>query len=380
MAIKGVFTFLEWVQRLTKGYVKHTGKQPDNLAKLKINMEAAQKVKDQGKVVKGDFNPKEEWWKAGKKDRKLTKDELDDLYEEFDEALPYPMETVRDKEKFLKAVKDEEAYMFQQYKMGKLDPKPGEPGRKKFLEKKLEDMELSGDKRLMTRDEIEELSSFDLGTEMDEAIKKYKQKDIQQKRELQAFDVKDRTKQAAGGIAGQLHLNRQGYLFGGPAAGSKALKAIMNAIRENKKWGVGGPPYNPEATSFIVKALMQKLHGVDFSLADIKKMSEAPFSAGINKFNFPEFSKGWKNLKAGVIKDKLNESKMKAEAMIEAAKHVPADNATAKQMKAQFTRSGKEQLKEAKEGLKEIDIYIDMLAKKGRKLHAAGGLAQVLGV
>jgi hypothetical protein len=35
-------------------------------------------------------------------------------------------------------------------------------------------MELSGDKRLMTRDEIEELSSFDLGTEMDEAVKKPK--------------------------------------------------------------------------------------------------------------------------------------------------------------------------------------------------------------
>ncbi len=193
-------------------------------------------------------------------------------------------------------------------------------------------------------------------------------------------DVVDPSDYAHGGIAGQLHLNRQGYLFGGPAAGSKALKAIMNAIRENKKWGVGGPPYKPEATSFNVKTLMQKLHGVDFSLADIKKMSEAPFSAGINKFNFPEFSKGWKDLKAKVIKEKLNESKMKAEAMIEAAKHVPADNATAKQMKAQFTRSGKEQLKEAKEGLKEIDIYIDMLAKKGRKLHAAGGLAQVLGV
>ncbi len=66
MAIKGVFTFLEWVQRLTKGYVKHTGKQPDNLAKLKINMEAAQKVKDQSKVIKGNFNPNEKWWEARK--------------------------------------------------------------------------------------------------------------------------------------------------------------------------------------------------------------------------------------------------------------------------------------------------------------------------
>ena len=34
-------------------------------------------------------------------------------------------------------MKDEEAYMFQQYKMGKLDPKPGEPNRKRFLEKNL---------------------------------------------------------------------------------------------------------------------------------------------------------------------------------------------------------------------------------------------------
>ena len=279
MAIKGVFTFLEWVQRLTKGYVKHTGKQPDNLAKLKINMEAAQKVKDQGKVVKGDFNPKEEWWKAGKKDRKLTKDELDDLYEEFDEALPYPMETVRDKEKFLKAVKDEEAYMFQQYKMGKLDPKPGEPGRKKFLEKKLEDMELSGDKRLMTRDEIEELSSFDLGTEMDEAIKKSKtltpeeelrrefpgiddrlikniladknpqriaevkqtmrealkmqEKGMSPDEIIKLFKDTTRTKQASGGIAGELHLNRPGYKSG-------LLVKLKNLLKGKPKKVEGG--------------------------------------------------------------------------------------------------------------------------------------------
>ena len=59
-----MFTLAQWIARLTKGYIKHTGKNPDGLAKLKIKMEAAQKVKDQGKVVKGDFNPKEEWWKS----------------------------------------------------------------------------------------------------------------------------------------------------------------------------------------------------------------------------------------------------------------------------------------------------------------------------
>jgi len=181
---------------------------------------------------------------------------------------------------------------------------------------------------------------------------------------------------ASGGVAGQLHLNRQGYLFGGPAAGSKALKAIMDAVRANKKWGVGGPPYKPGKTSFDVKDLTKRLYGKGFSLADIKKMSEAPIASGINKFNFPEFSKGWKDLKAKVIKEKLNESKLQAESMIEAATKVPADNPTAKKVQAQFLRSGKKQLEEANAGLKEIEIYIDMVAKKGRKLHAAGGIAR----
>ena len=67
MPIKAGFTLAEWIARLTRGYKKATGKDPDGLASLKIKMEAAQKVKDQGKVIKGDFNPKEEWWKARSK-------------------------------------------------------------------------------------------------------------------------------------------------------------------------------------------------------------------------------------------------------------------------------------------------------------------------
>ena len=143
-------TLAQWIARFTKGYIKATGKEPDGLAKLKIKMEAGQKVKDQSKVIKGDFNPNEKWWEAGKKDRKLTKDELDDLYEEFDEAVPYPMETVADKNKFLKSVKDEEAYMLQQYKMGKLEPKAGEVTRARLdvLRKRAEDAELTKDFRL----------------------------------------------------------------------------------------------------------------------------------------------------------------------------------------------------------------------------------------
>ena len=62
-----MFTLAQMIARLTKGYIKYTGKQPDGLAKLKIKLEAAQKVRDQKKVVKGNFNPNEEWWKARSK-------------------------------------------------------------------------------------------------------------------------------------------------------------------------------------------------------------------------------------------------------------------------------------------------------------------------
>ena len=46
-----MFTLAQWIARLTKGYIKVTGKKPDGLAKLKIKMEAAQRVKQQGVVA-----------------------------------------------------------------------------------------------------------------------------------------------------------------------------------------------------------------------------------------------------------------------------------------------------------------------------------------
>ena len=49
-------TFAQWVLALTRGYIKVTGKKPDKLSQLKINMEAGQKVRDQEKVIKVDFN------------------------------------------------------------------------------------------------------------------------------------------------------------------------------------------------------------------------------------------------------------------------------------------------------------------------------------
>jgi len=111
------------------------------------------------------------------KNRQMSVDELEDFEMEIgpDQLEGYDFDgTVGDAQRILKEAKDYQDYMYGQYKMGKLDPEAGDksPARKRFLEKKLEEMEDSGDPQLMTRDEIEELTFFDTGTEMDEAAKK----------------------------------------------------------------------------------------------------------------------------------------------------------------------------------------------------------------
>jgi hypothetical protein len=104
--------------------------------------------------------------------RMMNVDELEDFEMDIgaDQLEGYNFNgTVGDAKRILKEDKAYEAEMYQQYKMGKLDPVAGDksPARKRFLEQKLEEMEASGDPQLMTRDEIEELTFFDLGTEMD---------------------------------------------------------------------------------------------------------------------------------------------------------------------------------------------------------------------
>jgi len=107
--------------------------------------------------------------------RMLDDDEYQDFLDEVggaDQLEAYDFDgTVGSAKRILKEQKEYMDDMFMEYKKGNLDPVAGDksPARKKFLEKKLEEMEASGDKRLMTVDEIEELSSFDLGSEMDVA-------------------------------------------------------------------------------------------------------------------------------------------------------------------------------------------------------------------
>ena len=110
-----------------------------------------------------------------KNKRMLTDDEYQDFLDEVggaDQLEAYDFDgTVGSAKRILKEQKQYMDDMLMEYKKGNLDPVAGDksPARKRFLEKKLEEMEASGDKRLMTVDEIEELSSFDLGSEMNVA-------------------------------------------------------------------------------------------------------------------------------------------------------------------------------------------------------------------
>ena len=146
------------IQALAKQLNKKFGK---GTIKTADEMERPKSVKE--KEMFEDFE------KRTDPKRKLTDDEIKDYEEELGDSETWMSEgTVEEAEQALKRQKEYEAAMYVDYRAGRLDPKPGEKGRKEFLEKKMEEMEMSGDKKLMTRDEIEELSTYDLGEELDE--------------------------------------------------------------------------------------------------------------------------------------------------------------------------------------------------------------------
>jgi len=97
-----------------------------------------------------------------KTSRKLTDEEYEDLIEEYGEGVPQ-LETVADAKKFVKGQKAYEEAMYRDYKAGKLDPVAGEetPARKKFLQQRAEEAEMSGDSRLFTPDDADELTMLE---------------------------------------------------------------------------------------------------------------------------------------------------------------------------------------------------------------------------
>ena len=133
-----------------------SGKSVKGIAEL-LKLTNKKFGKDTLKVA-DDIEPSE-FAKFNERNRKLTDDEYAELEEIYGEGLPQ-LETVADAEKFVAGQKAYEAAMFTDYKAGRLDPKPGESGRKRFLEKKAEEAEMSGDSRLFTPDEADELTAM----------------------------------------------------------------------------------------------------------------------------------------------------------------------------------------------------------------------------
>ncbi len=120
-------------------------------AQLKAEMEASNK-----KGIAGIKNK-----------RQLTEDEYQDFLDEVggaDQLEAYNFDgTVGDAKRIIKEQKDYMSQMEMEFRKGKLDPEPGSrtPQRKRFLQKKLEEAEASGDARLLSREEREELFDLD---------------------------------------------------------------------------------------------------------------------------------------------------------------------------------------------------------------------------
>ena len=119
-----------------------------------------------GKLVKDGIAALAKLAKGKKK--QMTDEEITDFADEFGIN---PTEEYYDFDGTLESanqiVKDQKAYeaeMFVDYKAGRLDPKPGESGRESFLQKKLEEAEMSGDNKLITLDELNELDALQGGS------------------------------------------------------------------------------------------------------------------------------------------------------------------------------------------------------------------------
>ena len=199
-------------------------KQIDSLFKPKKGIENI-KIKDEvfdDTIIKlpiddtgVPFNPNDPLKQYGKpkKSRMLDEDEIAELDIDIG-GLEYTNDfdgTVESANKLRKEHKQYIADMELEYKKGNLDPEPGSytSQRKRFLQDKFDEMESSGDNRLMTRDEIEELNSFDLQIDMDKAVEKARKKDAKEKKIIKDFDPGDRDPNATGG--------RAGYYGGGQA-------------------------------------------------------------------------------------------------------------------------------------------------------------------
>ena len=106
---------------------------------------------------------RDEFKAFNKRNRQLTDEDIKEYELELGDAETWYESgmTVADAEKLVANRKAYEAQMLIDYKAGRLDPKPGEPGRREYLERKLQEAQMSGDRRLIDPDELDELTDFE---------------------------------------------------------------------------------------------------------------------------------------------------------------------------------------------------------------------------
>jgi hypothetical protein len=336
----------------------------------------------------------------------MTADEYEDFVEEVggaDQLEAYNFNgTVGDAQRILKEQDDRMAYMYEQYRMNKLDPVAGDksPARKRFLEKKLEEMEASGDSRLMTRDEMDELESFNLSVE-----------DIKQGDDI---DISQ----------GMIDLDEMNFTKNAQAAKNKIDNSDVN--REIKR-GVAEimSDTSPAALekSIEIDNLMLKYPGMDRPLAeqiatevnprkkaDIIAMVEQTFKMSEEGKSGSEIIEIFKNTPrtkqanggrigyaagGGIMKiiNKLKKLGKPKKKKLETVKDFVdrreflkksvgnSEKNKNKRMMDDIKRAVEDVRKNPEFKFKEIDIEkeIQPILNKGRKLHATGGIASMLG-
>jgi len=150
---------MEMVEQLTKGFVKATGRQPDNLEKLKIQQEAVQRFKDMNKVVdmegnvidtsKGIMGGKQiqenkEFGKALKEELMKTDNPFSDLVKTTEKGPKSLEQRRKEAEEALKnknvvPIKDPED-MAQGGRAGFAEGTPDKPKKNKKITRREEDM------------------------------------------------------------------------------------------------------------------------------------------------------------------------------------------------------------------------------------------------
>ena len=187
--------------------------------------------------------------------------------------------------------------------------------------------------------------------------------------------IKEKNKKADGG--------RVGLFKGG------SLKAILQAARMNKIFGIGGPPYKPEQSTLDIEKLTEDKFGVPLSMKNLKQMLSdtsqirknlSPREYAETKEALPKFMQGFKQYKGNVIKNKLLDDKIDAEIRIKVARkqlnNPPEgiDLEINRKVNQQMLDEATENLKNIEKALADIDVYIAMQERSGVSSNANGGL------